>query len=431
MGGFGHLLQMDDSTRILIAALIFVGGAACTVIPEDDSDRLDVNHRALLTENGPPANDDENIPDVPSNPSSVARYPSEHQSLQSAIDASNAGGVVFVEAGAHVASATITNKRIFIIGSGVSGTSLAAEPSAVGQNAPPAVLTLGSGAHVVLKDVSLSSTGNALESSDDDDDGTATLRVSNVAITDSAGGIVGRFEKVVAQSLTVGATVRRPISLAQTSLAAFRALTVYGSDPDRNSVVIRNSTRRSGMPCIVRVADSELRNGGKGGLAVLGGECPVYISRTRIVDASVFGIGLFDVASAKLLGVEVLGTKSVDVPVDPGEAPRKRWGDGVLNWGSHVDLADSRVENSERAALSIFGCAETGNAASLTMHNVGLACQGIDLNLESKNLFTGASCGKGSLKVTDTPTLSCTRCDGTSKSCRGESSELAPMELTE
>lgn len=406
--------SVGASSAVLL--LLLGGVAACSLDGGPGAEAVAADRAALDTDlEGPggPAH----IPNVPRNPPSAVHFPGTHATLQAAVDASSNGGVIILGPGAHVGSATVTGKRLFLVGAGVGATSLAAPSSAPGQNLPPAVLTVGAGADVVVRNLSLSSTGTALASAVDD--ATATLRVSDVAITSAAGGIVGSFEKVLVQSLTASESVFRAIYVKNAAMTSFKNVTVLGSDPDGKSVVIDNAHRTSPGPCLVRVVDSELRNGGKGGLSVIGSACPVYITRTRVVDASVCGIGLFGVSFARLQGVEVLGTK----------ASGGSWGDGLFVWASEVNVQDSRFENNARAGVAMFGCAETGDAAKLGLSNVVLSCNPFDLNFEPANLVTGAACGTGSFDVTETADTVCRACDGAGLTCRAQSNGLAPAPM--
>lgn len=361
--------------------------------------------------------DDDDVPPVPANPRGAVHYPGVHQSLQAAVDATSNGGVLFVGAGAHLASATVTNKRLFIVGAGAAATTLVSDLATPGQNAIPAVLTIGSGANVVLRNLSLSSSGDALRGVDD---ASATLRMKNVAITNAGGGIVGSFDKLVVHSLTVSEAVHRAAYVLNAGRAVFKNVTVNASDPDARSIVIDNTRRKPGA-CIVRIVDSEFTGGGRGGISVIGGACPVFITRTRVVNASVYGIGLFDVSYARLQGVEVLGTKGTkDVP--------SKWGDGLFVWGSDVKVDGSRFQNNARAGFSVFGCAETSQPSTFEITGSTLACNAFDLVLQSVDLVTGAACGAGSLSINEEAN-DCTSCSGTSYACKAADSggDLTPI----
>ncbi len=407
---------MTNLRGILAVAFCATVAVACAELPPPGpGEALDSNGSALDSDidfpNVPPGqipDDDVNVPPVPRNARAV-RYPGAHQSLQAAIDATSNGGVLFIGAGAHLASATVTGKRLFIVGAGKGATTLVSDAATPGQNTSPAVLTLGAGANVVLRDLSLSSSGDALRGVSD---AGASLRVSNVEITNAVGGIVGSFEKIVVRSLTVSQAVHRAVYVLNAGLAAFKNLTVNASDPNERSIVIDNSRRQRG-PCIVRIVDSEFTDGGRGGISVIGSACPVFITRTRVVNAGVYGIGLFDVSYARLLGVEVFGTKQV----------ANKFGDGLFVWGSDVKVDGSRFANNARAGFTVFGCADTSQPSSVELTGSTIACNTFDGVIQSLDAVTGAVCGPGSNEVTE-KTTGCLSCDGSPHACKVDPSTL-------
>ncbi len=364
---------------------------------------------------------EEQVPPIPAFPQRVIRYPGAYPSFQAAVDAAPDGALIRIAPGTHAASAFIANKRLFIAGAGVNATRLVgASPQ---QNVPPAIFTMGAGADVVLHGVTLSTSGAAIVGASGNGP-SPSLAAKDVAIQSASRAISGDFGAIVVHSLTASSTVDDAINVRGTSLAAFRRVTLNGSDNGK-TVVIDNTTRRASLPCIVRVVDSVFKSGGKGGLAVLGGECPVYITRTRVEDASVFGIGLFEVPFARLLQVDILRTKGVKNPARPPAAPPE-WGDGLFLWASDAQVDGARIDRSNRAGVSVFGCAESGRPSRLALTGSELTCNSFPINVESHDVVTGASCGSGSYFLDDSSGTSCS-CAGLAFVCKAESGGLSAV----
>ena len=105
-------------------------------------------------------------------------------------------------------------------------------------------------------------------------------------------------------------------------------------------------------------------------------------------------------------------------------------GDGVYVWASHVQLVDSKIENSARAGVSVFGCDGDGTSASVSLTGTDLSCNAFDMNYESVSLLAPAtSCSSKSATLTDGGLNACSACDGSPIGCKAQSANLKPISL--
>ncbi len=345
---------------------------------------------------------------------SVARalvyVPGQWPSLQAAIDAAPDGATIELGAGTLYEPITVAGKRLTLVGAGKNATALD------GANVPGPLVTLGSGGKLRLQDLSLTSPTQAITSVAPNGDPGA-LRLVNVAAHGDSMAAGGRFASFRAK----GVEFTGPVALTDTATLVFDKVTANAPDPAGGPAVRIDNRGLSSTPCIVSLNRVTALAGAAGGIAILGGACPVYASHIGVAGARVFGIGFFQTNFARVFDAHVVNTFADTAG---------NLGDGVYVWASNVQLVDSKIENSARAGVSVFGCDADGTTASADLSGVDLRCNAFDMNYENVSLLApSASCSGSSAKVTDGGLNACRACDGAPIACKAVTANLKPISL--
>lgn len=342
--------------------------------------------------------------------SALVYIPGQWPSLQAAIDAAPDGATIELGAGTFYEPVALAGKRLTLVGAGKNATTFD------GANVPGPLVTLGSGGDLRLKDLALVSPAQAIASVAPNGNPGA-LRLVNVAAHGDSMAAEGRFASFRAK----GVDFTGPVAISDTATLVFDKVTANAPDPSGGPAVRIDNRGLSSTPCIVSLNRVTALAGAAGGIAILGGACPVYASRIGVAGARVFGIGFFQTAFARVFDAHVVNTFADTAG---------KLGDGVYVWASHVQLVDSKIENSARAGVSVFGCDGDGTSASVSLTGTDLSCNAFDMNYESVSLLAPAtSCSSKSATLTDGGLNACSACDKSPIGCKAQSANLKPISL--
>lgn len=345
--------------------------------------------------------------EIASSASALVFDPQQWPSLQAAIDAAPNGAVIQLGARTLYEPVAVSGKRITLVGAGRNATKLD------GANVPGPLVTLGTGGDLRLEGLTLESPRTAIASLAPNGNPGA-LRIVDVSASGTDASVSGAFASLRAR----GADLAGPVDVKDTATIVFERVTAHAGLGATPAVRIDNRGLASG-PCIVVLDRVTALAGEAGGIAVLGGRCPVYGAHVGVAGARVFGVGFFQTKFAWLFDAHVVNTKAT---------PLGDYGDGVVAWASHVELVDSRVENSARGGVSVFGCDADATQASVTLTGTELRCNAFDMDYEDVSVFTPSlDCSSKSATFVDGGLDQCRTCGGEAKTCMAITSTLKPI----
>ncbi len=348
--------------------------------------------------------------ELASGASPLVYVPGQWPSLQAAIDAAPHGATIELGAGTFYEPIALAGKRLTLVGVGKNATTFD------GANVPGPLVTLGSGGDLRLKDLALVSPAQAIASVAPNGDPGA-LRLVNVAAHGDSMAAEGRFASFRAK----GVDFTGPVAINDTATLVFDKVTANAPDPSGGPAVRIDNRGLSSTPCVVALNRVTALAGAAGGIAVLGGACPVYASRIGVAGARVFGIGFFQTNFARVFDSQVVNTYA---------DAAGNLGDGVYVWASHVQLVDSKIEHSARAGVSVFGCDSDGTSASVVLTGATLSCNPFDMDYENTSLLApSTSCGSGGASLADGGLNACRACDGSPIACKAVTASLVPISL--
>lgn len=386
----------------LIGILLGCGGLACEDVGADETLEASIDGEA------------DDLDAEVDTQAVVVSHPGQFATLQQAVDATPDGGVLRLAAGTFHEGATIAGKSITIVGRGPQRTALD------GANVATPLVQVGPGGGVILKKLSLRTDQRAIASALPNGGSATLVRTVEVTFVDASVAIEGTFDEVgVRRSAIVGAKVAG-IALRDTPKSAFRDLTVDCGDPAcLTGLLVDNSA----LPQATANLEEVTVNGGSaGGIAVLGGK-KLRAETVAVTSARVFGLGVLGVKSADLSNIYVESTAA---------KPDGSWGDGIVVWASKAVLRATAPYSSAsywnaRAAVSVIGCADTGQAASLAMSNTILGLSPLTI-VGSPTTMGGEPCSAGSVGFSDGGGVTCLSESYATIACVAQLTHLGPLE---
>ncbi len=386
-------------TTALVLALFACGGEPPTSAPQLREASLN-----LAGERGN-ADDDEDAPGP------VYQYPGQFPSLQDAVDAAPRGATIQIAAGRYYEQVHVFGKRLTLAGAGRGQTTFD------GSNLSGALVVIGGSANLTLRDLSLSSAADALVGGGPNGGTPPSLRATRVGVDHAVRGIGGTFSRLVLNDVVLRGIAFAPLDVIDTPISVFRHLT---ADATGSTGSIIYNTHKPAPVCAIRITDSEFIGGELGGLMVVGGACPVFMQDVRVHDAAIAGIGLFNVSGGRLLRTTVERTRA---------DATGRWGDGIIVWGTVMDIFDPTLSDNAREGLTEFGCDVAGAISSVRLSGGSFSCnRGGDIDVEQADLDKGgAPCGPGSATLNDEGLNTCLACGSTTPThCVAQSSRIDP-----
>lgn len=320
--------------------------------------------------------------------------PSQYGTVQAAVDATCSGGTVHIGPGSYV-GATITDKRVSVVGAGSGATSLRAPAffatalgfrgRAAGTVSELAITSgwVGVGLYAAATDASAIPVD-------------VTLR--NVVVTGTMDGVSGRARGVTVETTEIHHT-NIGIDLTGASYVVIRGSIVHDETGDGIRV------QMAGTPlCSVSLEDVRVAaNGGRGASIDAAGLCTVDVLRLLADHDTQAGLAITRSPGASI-------RTSAFTTTQPKNG---LFGDGLVARDAHVHVDGCAFDRNARAGISAWG------SAVVSIARTTLTCNAFDLEVEDAARFEdggGVACAAPS---------DC----GSYGSCHAVSTSLTPVPL--
>ncbi|MFC2172048.1 right-handed parallel beta-helix repeat-containing protein [Acidobacteriota bacterium] len=346
------------------------------------------------------------VEDGQAGPPKTVRVPSpEAPTIQAAIDAVADGGKVLIGPGTYEETFYITGKQVNLIGSGIKGkkkrTVLLMPPpdtilpveEAIG------IVNYGPGGGGQIKGMILSGGDTGILGMKDAAGLPARLQVKDMVIQNGGRGILGSFSKLIVKDVRISDILWHGIHLYD--LEAVDLFDNLVSDVDGVGLLIYNFDPSPGS---INIRDTKIAFAGQGGIAIVGGEKPVYITDCNVGFCMLAGILLIDADHVELKKTDVKYIFMTDTP------EYSDIGDGlIVDSTGYVNLRNCKFTHCDRAGILFH---ESGGAITGTVSRkngmFGLVVLGsVKPDYEDRqNIFEGRDTNiltDGSLPVPDEP----------------------------